>query len=365
MDAASSDRQAGEKCTPATRILVIDDDAMDLQLIRRRLSNATRLLASVHHEAGLAAGLETLASASFDLLLLDLNLPDSSGLETLARVIEADSGVPVVVLTGLNDDTLGQAALAEGAADYLCKDHLEGRLLEKSIVYALERAARSRLADRQRDELLTALLRQQMEISQALHDGVIQLQRAAENKLFDLHQQLQSEGHPSSVLASELANLLSQTRDDLRAAVKGVVPATLKQQGLADALTHLADQVHSEGRLSCRCRSASDIEVANPHASIQLYYIAQQALSNALEHATATEIRLSFQRCKRFVVLEVADNGRGFDPAALDRERDGWGLASMRNRALAIGGKLLVRTAPKKGTVVSCRVAERRLRVVA
>ena len=361
MDSVAADRREGRSGPSATQVLVIDDDAVDAQLLRRFLSQATRLVASTDHRLDLTSGLEALGAGSHHVLLLDLNLPGSSGLDTLDRVIEADAGVPVIVLTGLSDSTLGQAALAKGAADYLCKDDLDARLLEKSIVYALERHAHARLEEQRRDELMTALLRQQLEISQALHDGVIQLQRVAETKLLDLQQQLQSEGHPCSTLASESMHLLSQSRNDLKAAVKNVPPATLKELGLAGALTQLARQVHREGRLTCRCRPESGVDIVNPHASLQLYYIAQQALNNALEHAAATEIVMSLQRGRRFVVLEVADNGRGFDPSELVGERSGWGLKSMRNRARAIGGRLMVRTAPRRGTVVTCSVAERRL----
>jgi anti-anti-sigma factor len=87
----------------------------------------------------LAEGLEKLAGGGIDVLLLDLTLPDSSGLNTFANIRVAARGVPVVVLTSLDDETIALKALQDGASDYLVKSEVNGNWIARSLRYAIER----------------------------------------------------------------------------------------------------------------------------------------------------------------------------------------------------------------------------------
>jgi PAS domain S-box-containing protein len=100
--------------------------------------------AALVHETELAAGLRTLEAEPFDVVLLDLNLPDSTGLETLRHVREQEETLPIVVLTGLRDREMGIDALREGADEYLVKDEINPGLLVRSIFHATERKAHER-----------------------------------------------------------------------------------------------------------------------------------------------------------------------------------------------------------------------------
>lgn len=82
---------------------------------------------------------ERLRDASVDVVLLDLNLPDSSGIDTLEALLDADETVPVVVLTGIPEDRLGKVAVARGAQDYLPKERVTSEVLVRTIEYAVER----------------------------------------------------------------------------------------------------------------------------------------------------------------------------------------------------------------------------------
>src|SRR4029077_18664374 len=87
----------------------------------------------------LSIGLERLAEAPFDAVLLDLSLPDSQGLDTLVRLHAAAKDVPIVVLTGIEDEALGVRLIQAGAQDYLVKGYVTGPLLVRSLRYAAER----------------------------------------------------------------------------------------------------------------------------------------------------------------------------------------------------------------------------------
>ena len=128
-------------------VLLCEDEPVDAQRVRRCLrSDPTHRLALVH-ETTLGAGLERLAEHDIDAVLLDLNLPDSNGIDTVLRLRERDPAVPLVVFTGADDDETAVAALAAGAQDYLVKEEIGASLLCRSIRYAIER---SRIAEENR-----------------------------------------------------------------------------------------------------------------------------------------------------------------------------------------------------------------------
>jgi len=120
-------------------ILLVEDNPADSRLIADSLKHATSGTFDVRSAADLAQAAETLATCDVDLILLDLHLPDSQGLDTVANAKSITPGVPIVVLTGLDDADIGQAALQHGAQDYLVKGTLSTDALSRSIRYAIER----------------------------------------------------------------------------------------------------------------------------------------------------------------------------------------------------------------------------------
>ncbi|ADB59029.1 response regulator receiver modulated GAF sensor protein [Haloterrigena turkmenica DSM 5511] len=150
------------------RILLVEDNPGDARLIEEMLQETAVPLASAERgrdrrsdvDCGteavevlradrLETGLERLAASSVDIVLLDLGLPDSSGLDTLTTVLERSAAVPIVVLTGLSDERVGVRAVQQGAQAYLVKDEITSELLTRSLRHALER--------HQRETQLTAL----------------------------------------------------------------------------------------------------------------------------------------------------------------------------------------------------------------
>jgi DNA-binding NtrC family response regulator len=120
--------------------LLIEDNRDDAVLIQRYLSHSRGVKYNVTHFDRLADGLECLKSVLFDVILLDLVLPDGPmGLETFEKVYAQAPHVPIIVLTGHDDDELAVASVQKGAQDYLVKDQVTGSVLGRSIQYAIER----------------------------------------------------------------------------------------------------------------------------------------------------------------------------------------------------------------------------------
>jgi len=120
-------------------VLLIEDNPGDVALIRTMLSGTRGLPVSLQCADRLSTGLERLAQGGIDLVVLDLNLPDSTGLATISHVHARAPHVPVIVLTGAEDEVLGANAVWAGAQDYLVKGQVDGSLLLRAIRYAISR----------------------------------------------------------------------------------------------------------------------------------------------------------------------------------------------------------------------------------
>jgi signal transduction histidine kinase len=125
---------------PSTSILLIEDNPGDADLVRLRLTEGQSQV-RVNCVNRLADGLASLTAETPSVVLLDLNLPDSHGADTFRRVMEHAPTVPIVVLSGQDDEGLAMKAVHQGVQDYLVKGNLSSKHLERSIRYAVERQA--------------------------------------------------------------------------------------------------------------------------------------------------------------------------------------------------------------------------------
>lgn len=122
-----------------TQILLIEDNQGDAELLQDLLEQVRANEFAIAHVTRLRDVLNYLQPGQFDVILLDLSLPDSHGLETLMQVQTQAPTVPIVVLTGTNDEDLAIKAVRNGAQDYLVKGQVDGHLLKRAIHYAIER----------------------------------------------------------------------------------------------------------------------------------------------------------------------------------------------------------------------------------
>ena len=121
-----------------TNVLLIEDNAGDADLVRLRLVEGQSPV-NVNCVNRLSDGLASLTKETPSVVLLDLNLPDSRGAETFRRVMEHSPNVPVVVLSGQDDEVLAMKAMHQGVQDYLLKGDISSKHLERAIRYAVER----------------------------------------------------------------------------------------------------------------------------------------------------------------------------------------------------------------------------------
>ena len=121
------------------KALVIEDNPDDVRLIKEMFRECGVETIDLQFSGSLADGIRQLASSTFDVVLIDLGLPDSQGLETLRTVRTKHPELPALVLTGYADESTGLEAVRCGAQDYLIKGHADGHALFSAIRYAIER----------------------------------------------------------------------------------------------------------------------------------------------------------------------------------------------------------------------------------
>jgi DNA-binding NarL/FixJ family response regulator len=170
-------------------ILLVEDNAPDARLVREMVKAAASVSIAVNVCECLGDAYVAVPGGEYDLILLDLNLPDGHGIETFLKLHGRCSDVPFIVLTGLNDEDVAMQAIKRGAQDYLVKDQLNDQVLIKAIRYAIERfkllseLETIMLVQRQKHEfrLLDGLSSQTRSYTSAEVLGLNSLEKAASN----------------------------------------------------------------------------------------------------------------------------------------------------------------------------------------
>ncbi|MFE7564355.1 GAF domain-containing sensor histidine kinase [Kitasatospora sp. NPDC057500] len=263
-------------------------------------------------------------------------------------------GMPIVDPDHAEDEpaALGVIYLANKHGGGGFTDHDE-ELLRILAAHAALALSNARLYERSRELTLAG---ERARIAHDLHDAVSQklfslrLTAKAAAKLVD-----RDPARAREELA-EVARLAAEAADELRAVVVELRPAALEEDGLSATLAsqvQVLDRAHTAD-----IAYAADRVRALPQAQeAAMLRVAQEALHNALRHSGARRVTVTLAGTPaRGAVLRISDNGRGFDPESVRRAGRHLGLASMRDRAAAVGGRLTLDSAPGKGTVVEMEV---------
>ena len=121
------------------RILIVEDNPADFRLLQGMIGEVPHVSIELFHENRLAGGVQRLAQGSLDVALIDLGLPDSQGLETFTSLHAAAPHIPMIVLSGDENEDWAVEAVRHGAQDYLMKNQVSGPLLLHAMQYAIER----------------------------------------------------------------------------------------------------------------------------------------------------------------------------------------------------------------------------------
>ncbi len=509
---------------PPIHILLVEDNPRDYRLLREILAEVGIGYFRVEHVKSLQDAVGCSHKCRHDAVLLDLSLPDSAGLDTVIRCRAALPEVPIIVLTGLDDESMGVQAIRNGAEEYLVKGQIESRLLLRTVVYAIERkrmsAERERFvqelnrareelevrvqertgelvqtvarlekevrARRQAEDMLReseqrfraifehaavgatlmdlqgrfietnpafqrmfgyepsqlagmtfsdladptvirrdrrsfarlargeldsfeieeccrcrrgksvwvratfslirgadhepiyavglaaditegrqaeksladAMVAEQRRLGQELHDGLVQQLTGLGMMAKGLRDRLKSDTSPHAEMAGEILHLIREAHNQGRAMLRGLRPVEVDAHGLMTAIEELVSGTERWYNIPCRLRADSHVPVEDNNVATQVFYIAREAITNALRHAKPRSIEVELKGEEDSVVLRVRDDGIGMPS---ERPLDGGiGLRIMHYRARLIGAVLEIGPGEGCGTVVTCLLKQER-----
>lgn len=374
----------------SVKILLIEDSLAEARLLQEVLKQSQLKQFSLVHVKRLREGLATLACEHFDAILLDLTLPDSQGLASLAPLTSVAPRLPIVVLTNMNDDALAIEAVRQGAQDYLVKRQVNGEVLARALYYAIER--------KQMSEALR-------EVNAALEIRV--QERTAELDKAKQLNQLKSEF--VSMLSHDFRNPLNtillsagslQLNEDKLTQEKKLTHFQLIRSAIKD-MAHLLDEViligqAESGKLQCQptplnlelfCRQlVEELQLAIGEKCLTLAFaslgqlrnslwdesllrhILGNLLVNAIKYSPdGSTVRFELIGQEQTVIFRIQDWGIGIPPE--DQERlfqpftrasnvgripgTGLGLAIVRRCVEAHGGQIAVMSEVGVGTTFS------------
>lgn len=360
----------------ATQVLVMDDNVADCNLVRMSLLAAPR---AYHLECAgrLSEGLEKMGKQAPDVILLDLNLPDSQGTETIQRVVSHAPHVPILVLTGKADDSVALAAVRTGAQDYIVKGEIDSHALTRALHYAIERHHVLTALRESRQKQLEFKDKFLSHVSHELRSPLACIHEYAEVMLDGLAGPLtkKERQYLENVLRS--ARQLNHLIDDLLDAASASAGKLTIEPGRVDP-SEVIQQLLQMFSPKAEARGVKLFVNIQDHISPvqadrrRLLQIFVNLLENALKFTDAGgEIGLHAHVCpkdSRFVQFSVSDTGRGIHPENLERIFDrlyqeqnavsnrkglGLGLAICEELVEQHGGRIWAESELGKGSVFS------------
>jgi signal transduction histidine kinase len=363
----------------ALQVLLVEDNAGDARLLREMFSREKTGSFELTHLLRMSEAVVHLAKGGVDVVLLDLGLPDGHGLDTVRRAYAVAPGVPVIVLTGLDDEALAAAAMAEGAQDYLIKGQIESRALPRALRHAIERYRMRRETELLRtnqmqfkDEFLSHVSHELRSPLAAIYQFVtILLDRLAGELEPKQHEYMEIVLRNVKQLQSMIDDLLEVTRMQA-----GKLSIEVQSTSLDDAIGYVVNTLQGAAdakgiRLSAD--GGSDSQPLPPVCAdpTRLRQILIILVDNAIKFTPTNGVVKVRARMAQgdsgLLLLEVSDTGCGVsphlteriferlfqatDPASAGRKGLGLGLYICKELVTRQGGRIWVENAPVQGTV--------------
>lgn len=346
----------------AYRILVVEDNLADYvlvqELIAEKIVTPIIELSRTFREA---KHILTATDHHFNVVILDLSLPDSQGEALIHEMISLCPTIPIIVLTGHTDFDFGIRSLAMGISDYLLKDDLNATNLYKSIVYSIERKE-ARLALEMSEKrirnfamgLNTALEIERSRFAREIHDEFGQQLSGLKMSLSALKR---SYNAGSAALASidSLIAEIDTSIASIRLIANELRPILLDKLGLLATLEWLTEEFEKKSGVSSFFVNEASGMAVDKLTAINIFRICQEAFTNIAKHANASRVNVHIQETDGNLSIKISDNGDGISSQIISDPLS-MGLLNMEERAHLIGAQLKIESVKSFGTTIELNV---------
>jgi signal transduction histidine kinase len=368
-------------------VLIVEDEENVRFTLRACLEEAGHKVFDV---SGVAEANQCVDRQLLDVALLDIRLPNGSGLDVVRHIRDRQPDVRSILMTAEPNFESASQAVSLRVFDYLVKPFDRKRVvslvaeawLAKAAAkdYALRLEERSQFAE----ELEHQVSARTAELSQSaanLHALAARLHVVREEERKSLARELHDEfGQNLTALQIDLEWLGRHLRTDRPLVVaplqdriaamaplakrltemtqtvcSALRPGMLDDLGLAAAIEWQAEDCQKRTGLTCTVAIPDECQVLDPDLALALFRILQESLTNVVRHAQATHVDINLHVAAGELLMEVRDNGRGFVPESLSGVQT-LGLLSMRERSSGFGGSVVFLSEPGKGTTVRVRI---------
>ena len=317
----------------SSTVLLIEDNLGDIVSIRTMISELSDGVFELKFAESLGEALKILEDENFDVVLMDLGLPDSQGFRTFTQVHNQMPELPIIIITGLEDEDLGVSAVKEGAQDYLIKGQVDKKLLARSLKFAIERKQTE-------EELKTSIYERDILLKETHH--------RVKNNMQVIHSLLNLQTHYAENM--EAVNVLKESQNRVKS--MGMIHEKLYNStdsskiNFSDYINSLTSDLLTSYKSSEKIMSVievGDLEL-NLETATLCGLLINELVSNSLKYAFPNteigEIHISLNLVDNKYELIISDNGIGI-PEDIDfKNTDSLGFQLVNNITSQLEGQI-------------------------
>ena len=295
------------------RILLVEDNIEDAELIEEMLFMKQKTAWRMKNVKSLEACLDTLKKEAFDVVVLDLFLPDSQGMQTLKKCVDKGVTQPLVVMTSLRDESNAKEAVHQGAQDYLIKGQITADQFLRTVEFAVERKKMERL----KDELISYVNHELTNPLMIIKETVSQVK---DGLLGDVNQTQKEYLLTASLTIDRLIKL---TEDLLVGTTLELGKLPIKKEEfnfnelIQEVINSFKSALSKKG-LSVHCRLPSEPVLVNADRE-RIGQVVSNLLNNALKYTAEGSIEIAMERNGDYVQCRISDTGQGIAPEDLPK----------------------------------------------